>query len=369
MKMLSIFCILLMSSFHVTFSLIDGLLPNGNFERGPKSSDLKGTKVINPHAIPHWKLTGFVEYIKSGQTQDDMLLVVPEGAYAVRLGDEASLKTWVKVKKGSVYSLSFTAARTCAQEERLNVSVFPSSHAHHWGILPIQTMYGSNGWDSYAWGFIAESDLIELVIHNPGREKDPACGPLIDSVALKTLFPPRFSTKNLLKNGNFEQGPYIFPKTSWGVLVPPHIEDDHSPLPGWMIESLKAVKYIDAEHHSVPQGQRAVELVAGRESALAQIVRTIPGKFYSLTFSIGDAKNSCHGSMVVEVAAGKAVVQVPYTSAGKGGFIHSQMKFKAVSTRTRIRFLSSFYHMKSDNSGSMCGPVVDDVKLVLIRSA
>ncbi|GAA0142165.1 hypothetical protein LIER_03125 [Lithospermum erythrorhizon] len=362
-------CILLLSLFHVTLSLIDGLLPNGNFERGPKASDLKGTKVINPHAIPNWKLTGFVEYIRAGQKQGDMLLVVPEGDYAVRLGDEASLKTWVKVKTGSVYSLSFTAARTCAQEEKLNVSVSPSSQTHNWGVLPMQTMYGSNGWDTYAWGFIAKSDLVELVIHNPGREKDRACGPLIDSVALKTLNPPRFSTKNLLKNGNLEEGPYIFPKTSWGVLVPPHIEDDHSPLPGWMIESLKAVKYIDAEHHSVPQGQRAIELVAGRESALAQIVRTIPGKFYSLTFLIGDAKNSCEGSMVVEIAAGKDVLQVPYKSYGKGGFVKSQMKFKAVSSRTRIRFLSSFYHMKSDNSGAMCGPVVDDVRLVLIPSA
>ncbi|GAA0156474.1 hypothetical protein Leryth_005159 [Lithospermum erythrorhizon] len=367
MKRLNILCLLLWASFNVTLSLIDGLLPNGNFEKGPKPSDMKGTRIINPYAIPNWHLSGFVEYIKSGQKQGDMLLVVPEGAFAVRLGDEASIKTKVKVNKGSVYSLSFSAARTCAQEEKLNISVSPSLHAHEWGVLPMQTMYGSEGWDSYAWGFRSDSNQIEIVIHNPGREKDPACGPLLDSIALKTLYPPRASRDNMLKNGDFEEGPYIFPKTSWGVLIPPLIEDDHSPLPGWLIESLKAVKYIDSDHFSVPKGKRAVELVAGRESALAQIVRTSPGKTYDLSFSVGDAKNYCEGSMVVEAAAGKDVLQVPYTSTGKGGSIRSKLRFKAVSSRTRIRFLSTFYHVKSDNTGALCGPVVDDVRLLGVR--
>ncbi|RXH88474.1 hypothetical protein DVH24_000073 [Malus domestica] len=52
-------------------------------------------------------------------------------------------------------------------------------------------MYSSNGWDSYAWGFNADFDEIKLVIHNPGVEEDAACGPLIDSVALKLLASPK----------------------------------------------------------------------------------------------------------------------------------------------------------------------------------
>ncbi|KAK6153727.1 hypothetical protein DH2020_013366 [Rehmannia glutinosa] len=328
---------------------------------------MKGTKVIDPHAIPNWETSGFVEFIKSSQKQGDMLLVVPEGASAVRLGDEASIKTKVKVKNGMFYSISFSASRTCAQEEKLNVSVSPNSEPKDWGILPIQTVYSSDGWDSYCWGFLAQSNEIEIVIHNPGVEKDPACGPLIDSVALKALSSPKRPRGNLLKNGNFEEGPYIFPNTTWGVLIPPNIEDDHSPLPGWMIESLKAVKYIDSNHFGVPEGKRAVELVAGRESALAQTVRTIPGKIYDLIFLIGDAKNTCEGSMMVVAAAGKDTLQVPYESKGVGGFKRAKLRFKAISHRTRIRFLSEYYHMKSDNSGSLCGPVIDDVRLVSIR--
>ncbi|XP_031394254.1 uncharacterized protein LOC116205739 [Punica granatum] len=342
----------------------DGLLPNGNFEHGPKPSDLKGTVVVGgKHAIPHWEISGFIEYIRSGQKQGDMLLVVPEGAFALRLGNEASIKQWLRVVRGMYYSITFSAARTCAQDERLNISVAPDQ-----GVIPMQTLYSSSGWDSYAWAFQAEFEVAEILIHNPGVEEDPACGPLIDSVAVKALYPPRATNKNLLKNGDFEEGPYLFPNTSWGVLMPPNIEDDHSPLPGWMIESLKAVKYIDSAHFSVPQGKRAVELLAGKESAIAQIARTIPGKTYDLTFSVGDASNSCAGSMIVEAFAGRDTLKVPYESKGKGGFKRAVLRFKAVSTRTRIMFYSTFYTMRSDDFASLCGPIVDDVKLLSLRN-
>ena len=143
------------------------------------------------NAIPNWTVSGYVQYIQSGQKQGDMLLVVPEGAYAVRLGNEASIKQKVKLNKGLFYAITFSAARTCAQEEKLNVSVLPTNEKRDWGEIPIQTMYGSNGWESFTCGFRAGYPEGEIVIHNPGVEEDPACGPLIDSVALKVLNPPR----------------------------------------------------------------------------------------------------------------------------------------------------------------------------------
>ncbi|XP_027332094.1 uncharacterized protein LOC113847290 isoform X2 [Abrus precatorius] len=353
--------VLLCATFHVSFSFTD--VANGNFELGPKPSDLKGTVVVGgSHAIPEWVISGYVEYIKSGQKQGDMLLVVPEGAYAVRLGNEASIKQKIKVIKGMYYSITFMVARTCAQEERLNISVAPD-----WGVIPIQTLYTSSGWDPIAYGFKAMSDVVDMLIHNPGKEEDPACGPLIDSIALRTLYPPKPTNKNLLKNGGFEEGPYVFPNSSWGVIIPPNIEDDHSPLPGWMVESLKAVKYIDSAHFSVPEGKRAVELLAGKESAIAQVARTIPGKTYVLSFSVGDASNSCEGSMIVEAYAGKDTIKVPYESKGKGGFKRAALKFVATTPRTRIMFLSTFYTMRSDDFSSLCGPVIDDVKLLSLR--
>ncbi|XWS11847.1 hypothetical protein CRYUN_Cryun37aG0036200 [Craigia yunnanensis] len=368
MQSIAVLLLLLCATSQIASSIKDGLLPNGDFEYGPKPSELKGTKVVSPKAIPNWEISGYVEYIKSGQKQGDMLLIVPEGAFAVRLGNDALIKQKIKVIKGMFYSLTFSAARTCAQEERLNVSVSPNYEKNDYGLFPIQTMYSSNGWDSYAWAFQADEPVIEISIHNPGVGEDAACGPLIDSVALKTLYPPKRTRANLLKNGNFEEGPYIFTRpTSEGVIIPPHIEDDHSPLPGWIIDSLKAVKYIDSEHFSVPEGKRAIELIAGKESSLSQVVKTTIGRSYALSFAIGDANNTCEGSMVVEAYADKNTVKVSYDSKGKGGFKRAILPFKAESTRTRIMFYSTFYTMKSDNSGSLCGPVVDDAKLLRVR--
>jgi hypothetical protein len=166
---------------------VTGLLPNGNFERGPRASELRGTQVVGTSSIPSWRTSGFVEYIPSGRKQGDMVLVVPEGAYAVRLGNEAFIAQRLGgAVPGARYSLTFSAARTCAQAEVLNVSASGQS-----GVLPMQTMYSSNGWDSYAWAWVASADEVEVVIHNPGVTEDPACGPLIDSVAIKTLTSPR----------------------------------------------------------------------------------------------------------------------------------------------------------------------------------
>ncbi|KAA8540458.1 hypothetical protein F0562_024623 [Nyssa sinensis] len=328
--------VLVCATCHVALSLTDGLLPNGNFELGPKPWQMNGTEVMGNNAIPYWETSGFVEYIKSGQKQGDMVLIVPEGSFAVRLGNDASVKQKVKVINGMFYSLAFSAARTCAQEEKLNVSVSPNSESNDWGMLPMQTM-------------------TQLVAQ------------LLIQLDLRLCIPPKRTKANMLKNGNFEEGPYVFPNTSWGVIIPPNIEDDHSPLPGWMVESLKAVKYIDSEHFAVPEGKRAVELVAGKESAIAQVVKTTPGKVYDLAFAVGDANDSCEGSMMVEAFAGKVALQVPYESKGTGGFKRANLRFTAVTTHTRVRFLSTYYTMKSDNSGSLCGPVIDDVKLLGVR--
>ncbi|XP_062214886.1 protein BIIDXI-like [Phragmites australis] len=342
-------------------AVTDGLLPNGNFEEGPPKSQLvNGTVVRGVNAIPRWQTSGFVEYIESGHKQGDMLLVVPQGAHAVRLGNEASIRQRLAVTRGSYYAITFSAARTCAQAERLNVSVSPE-----WGVLPMQTIYGSNGWDSYAWAFKAKLDVVTLVIHNPGVEEDPACGPLIDAIAIRALYPPKLVRGNMLKNGGFEEGPYFLPNASWGVLVPPNIEDDHSPLPAWMIVSSKAVKYVDSAHFAVPRGARAVELVGGSESALVQEVRTVPGWSYRLSFAVGDAADGCAGSMVAEAYAARATVRVPYESKGTGGYKRAVLDFMAIANRTRVVFQSTFYHMKAD--GTLCGPVVDDASLVGLR--
>lgn len=334
----------------------EGLLPNGNFEEAPKL--LKKTKIIGKFSLPKWDIKGLVEYIHGGPQPGGMYFAVAHGAHAVRLGNEASISQSIPVKRGSVYALTFGASRTCAQDEVLRVSV-PPFH----GDLPIQTIYSSDGGDTYGWAFQATSNVATITFHNPGVQEDPACGPLIDVVAIKLLLPTYPTRDNLVRNGGFEEGPRRLLNSSHGVLLPPKQEDINSPLPGWMIESLKAVKFIDRKHFNVPFGYAAIELVAGRESAVAQIIRTVPNKMYNLTFTIGDAKNGCKGSMMVEAFAAKDTLKAPFLSQGLGWFKTVSFKFKAISDRTRVTFFSSFYHSRADEFGILCGPVLDQVRV------
>ncbi|KDP43556.1 hypothetical protein JCGZ_16843 [Jatropha curcas] len=354
--LLALFLLFNLSVFAAQYR--EGFLNNGNFEEKPKPSDINKTVLKGKTALPGWEINGRVEYISAGPQPGGMYFAVAHGVHAVRLGNDASISQTITVKPGSLYALTFGASRTCAQEEVLRVSVPPLS-----GDLPLQTLYSSNGGDTYAWGFIAKSTVAKVIFHNPGVQEDPACGPLIDAVAIKELFPPRPTRYNLVKNPGFEEGPHLFVNSSNGVLLPPRQLDLTSPLPGWIIESLKAVKFIDSKHFNVPFGLAAVELVAGRESAIAQILRTIPNKVYGLTFSVGDAKNGCHGSMMVEAFAAKDTFKVPFESQGKGKFKTVSFKFKAVSARTRITFYSSYYHTRIDDFGSLCGPVLDQVRV------
>ncbi|GAY65835.1 hypothetical protein CUMW_244130 [Citrus unshiu] len=314
---------------------LDTLLPNGNFELSPKKSNLNKTVIIGKYSLPKWEISGLVEYISGEPQPGGFYFAVPRGVHAVRLGNEASISQNVRVKRGSIYSLTFGTTRTCAQDEVLRVSV-PGQLSD----LPIQTLYSSSGGDTYAWAFKATSDVVKVMFHNPG---------------------------NLVKNRGFEIGPHTFKNFSTGVLLPPKLQDLISPLPGWIIESLKPVKYIDKKHFFFPSGFSAIEIVAGRESAIAQIIRTIPNKFYKLTFTIGDAKNACHGLMVIVAFAANETIKAPYDSVGKGGFKKASLIFQAISSRTMISFYSAYYHTRLHDYWHVCGPVLDDVSVIPLR--
>ena len=170
----------------------------------------------------------------------------------------------------------------------------------------------------------------------------------------------------MLRNGDFEDGPYIFPNTPWGVLVPPVAEDEHSPLPGWLVMSdTKVVKYVDAARHAVPRGSYAVELVAGSECALLQEARTVAGRTYRLSFSVGDAGNGCAQPLAVRASAAYSSQVVTQESQGTGGSRRGELEFAAIADVTRVVFQSANHYMKPD--GTLCGPVVDDVSLVAVH--
>lgn len=166
--------------------MISGPVANGDFEMVPSSGFPSESAIADGHSdIPSWKTNGTVELVSSGEKQGGMILIVPQGLHAVRLGNDAEIRQEIRVEKGSIYSVTFSAARTCAQLESLNVSIPPASQN-----IDLQTLYNVQGWDPYAMAFEAEDDNVELVFSNPGMEDDPTCGPIIDDIAIKKLFTP-----------------------------------------------------------------------------------------------------------------------------------------------------------------------------------
>ncbi|CAL5362826.1 unnamed protein product [Camellia sinensis] len=170
---------------------LDGLLANGDFETPLKPSNLNKTVIKGKHSPPNWEINGLVEYMSGGPQPGGFYFAIPRGTHAVRLGNEASISQNVTVNTiGAIYSLTFGATRTCALDEVLRVSASGFS-----ADLPIQTLYSSDGGDTYGWAFMASSKVVKVTFHNPGVQEDLTCGPLLDAIAIKEL-PPLTHTRD-----------------------------------------------------------------------------------------------------------------------------------------------------------------------------
>ncbi|XP_072995094.1 protein BIIDXI-like [Typha latifolia] len=350
--------LLLLSQF-VSAAVEDGLLNNGDFETAPAGGFASAVAFGDGNkSLPGWTINGTVELISSGQKQGGMILIVPQGEHAVRLGNDAEIAQVVELEKGSEYSVTFSAARTCAQLESLNLSVGSASQT-----VDLQTLYSVEGWDAYSWAFQAAEEEGRLAFKNPGMEDDPTCGPVIDNIAVKKLFTPDRSKDNVAINGDFEEGPWMFPNATLGVLLPTNLNEETSSLPGWIIESNRAVRYIDSDHYTVPQGKRAIELLSGKEGIISQMVETIPQKQYSLTFTLGSAGDSCQPPMAITAFAGDQTQNFHYSPTGNATRQAANLTFMARAERSRIAFYSIYYNTRSDDRSSLCGPVVDEVNV------
>jgi hypothetical protein len=98
------------------------------------------------------------------------------------------------------------------------------------------------------------------------------------------------------------------------------------------------------------------------------VIRTVPNRAYNLSFVVADARNGCHGSMLVVAFAGNVTQKLPFESTGKGGAKAASFRFVASSLRSRLTFYSSYYHTKASDGVSLCGPVLDQVKLVPLKA-
>ncbi|KAL7170574.1 hypothetical protein ACSBR2_035447 [Camellia fascicularis] len=165
---------------------------NGDFEIPPKPSNLDKTVIKGKHSLPNWEINGLVDYMSGGPQPGGFYFAIPHVAHAMRLGNEASISQNVTVNTiGAIYSLTFGATRTCALDEVLRVSASGLSTD-----LPIQSLYSSDGGDTYGWAFMASSKVVKVTFYNPRVQENPICGLLLDAIAIKELPPLTYTRGN-----------------------------------------------------------------------------------------------------------------------------------------------------------------------------
>lgn len=155
----------------------------------------------------------------------------------------------------------------------------------------------------------------------------------------------------------------MFRNESLGVLLPTNLDEETSSLPGWIVESNRAVRYIDSYHFTIPGGKRAIELLSGKEGIISQMVETKPNKPYRMTFALGHASDACKQPLAVMAFAGDQAQNIHYTPNSNSTFQTSNLNFTAKAERTRIAFYSVYYNTRTDDWSSLCGPVVDDIRV------
>lgn len=114
--------------------------------------------------------------------------------------------------------------------------------------------------------------------------------------------------------------------------------------------------------HRVPQGR-----VLSRQGPFLYPIRPVCSWAYGRKRECNRPSNQNHPQHVLqphlcdwrgeEAFASNATAKVEFHSEGNGKFRAASLPFKATGHTTRITFYSSFYHVKADDAGSLCGPV------------
>ncbi|MEI4867062.1 hypothetical protein, partial [Klebsiella pneumoniae] len=67
--------------------------------------------------------------------------------------------------------------------------------------------------------------------------------------------------------------------------------------------------------------------------------------------------------------AGDQAQNIHYTPNSNATFMTADVNFTAKAERTGVAFYSVYYNTRSDDMTSLCGPVVDDVRVAISGSS
>jgi len=162
--------------------------------------------------------------------------------------------------------------------------------------------------------------------------------------------------RNLLVNGNFEEGPEI--ATGWFITL----ENGSAALPGWVV-SQGNINVVDSLFYNAAGGKRSLDLNGTMPGAIRQTFKSKKGQKYRLTFALAGNATAGPTMKTLQVSAGGKTKEFTFDTAGKTrnnmGWVSKTWEFTAESDQTTLEFLS----LTPGDSGS----ALDDVVVVAIR--
>ena len=163
-------------------------------------------------------------------------------------------------------------------------------------------------------------------------------------------------TSSIITNGSFEYGP----KNVNDYLT---LYAGSTKLLGWKIER-GSIDIIERYWKS-SNGKRSIDLCGATCSTISQVIKTIPGRVYQLSFDLS-GNGYVNEIKTIRVKIGNLEKVFKFNTYGKNttkmGWQKHSFNYKSVSNMTRVVFDAP------DNlNSSIAGPAIDNVQLKLIR--
>jgi choice-of-anchor C domain-containing protein len=190
-----------------------------------------------------------------------------------------------------------------------------------------------------------------IVRGNGSRTQGPDGGTASRSGNAPTVGP------ELVTNGGFEDGPEPDPA---GPGFTPMVAGSTA-ISGWTV-TRGSVDYIGA-YWQHADGRRSVDLNGNEPGAIAQTLRTRPGRTYRVTFRLaGNCFGGGTGVRTVVVTAGPARTEFTFDTTwrtyGDMGWATKTWQFTAAAAETTLGFASATTDPPS------CGPALDGVSVM-----
>ena len=162
------------------------------------------------------------------------------------------------------------------------------------------------------------------------------------------------SAQSLILNGSFEDGPCIFPLSTYGVGA--------TAITDWQVVA-KNVDLYCGYWTDNPTGPHAIDLNGDQGAgAIAQTFATIPGQKYQVRFAFAGNPDGLNAKIVrLRVSAASDSADFSFDTTGKSpanmGWVERYFPFTATSTTTTLQFESL--------SDEFCctGPALDNVRV------